>query len=84
MIQRWMNQFSVAIIENDINKIAHLVENFPLIEDISKAKEVLILLLQAREILQKAKNDTLIVMQKLKHTKQFITTNEVKKNRFIG
>ena len=85
MIQQWMNELSLAIIEENCEQIAHLVDTFPSIQDTKEAKQALVLIIQAQDILEKAKKETLLTMQKIKQTKRFLlNANETKYYRFIG
>ena len=80
-----MNELSLAIIEENCKKIAHIVYTFQSIQDTKKAKQALVLIIQAQDILEKAKKETLLTMQKIKQTKRFLlNANETKYYRFIG
>ncbi len=81
---QWMNNLTIAIIEEDCNKIGELINSVPKIEDIATAKRALILITQALFIMEKAKRETLQTMQKIKQTKAFLLSDEAKKARFIG
>ena len=80
----WMNNLTIAIIEEDCMQIGKLMDCVPKVEDISTAKKSLILIAQALIILEKAKNDTFQTMQKIKQTKAFLYSDEAKQARFNG
>lgn len=80
----WMNDLTIAIIEEDCHKIGQLIDCVPKIEDIATAKRALVLITQAIFILENAKRETFQTMQKIKQTKAFLLSNEAKRARFIG
>lgn len=81
---QWMNDLTIAIIEEDCNTIGQLINCVPKIEDITTAKRAMILITQAIFIVEKAKRETFQTMQKIKQTKAFLLSDEAKKARFIG
>lgn len=73
-----MNELSLAIIEENCEQIAHLVDTFPSIQDTKEAKQALVLIIQAQDILEKAKRDS-FNHAKIKQTKRFLlNANEAK------
>jgi hypothetical protein len=79
-----MNDLTLAIIEEDISKIGRLMQEPPLIEDITMAECALALISQAITLVDKEKNETLATMQKIKQIKAFLLADEAKNPRFIG
>ena len=83
---QWMNDLKVAIIEKNVSKIGQLIDDAPLFEkeEIEIKKEAFALISEAMTLLEKYKNETLTIMQKIKQTKAFLMADEAKNPRFIG
>lgn len=73
---KWLDEFKRAVIEEDFSKIEGLLDVIPQFEDISSSELALSLINQAREIIQKQKNDAFSKMQKIQKTKKFVESEE--------
>lgn len=69
---QWMNNLTIAIVENDVQKIAELIQDVPKFDDLDKAHEALSLIQEAIKIVDAEKAKTLEIMKKIKQTKAFI------------
>lgn len=83
-IMQWINDLTVAVIEEDSYRIGVLIDCMPSFENIQTAKEALILIKNALHVVEKQKSETFEIMQKIKQTKIFLLSDEAQKSRFIG
>ncbi len=68
----WLDDFKVAFIQNDINKLEYLANNMPKFETLDQMKEALQLIDNARTKANKLKEKTLSDMNKIKQTISFV------------
>lgn len=77
----WLNNLQIAIIEKDADTIGELVKgelSFETIEEIEKAQY---LLAEAAKLIDQMKQETSMVMQKLKKNKEFLEATTNNKNQ---
>lgn len=70
----WINDFTVAIVEENPMKIGELIEEMPQFTDISEARSAQALIQEALVLLRVEREKVFSAMQKLKKTRAFITT----------
>lgn len=80
----WMNDLTIAVIEEDSFRIGALMSCVPEFTDLNEAKSALALIGKAIEIVDRQKEEALMQMQKIKQTKAFLLSDEAKHHRFIG
>lgn len=68
----WLDNFKVAFIQNDIDKLEHLANNMPKFETLEQMQEALQLIDNARTKVNKLKEQTLADMNKIKQTISFV------------
>lgn len=81
---QWMNDFKIALIEEDVSRIASLLQSQPTLDDPALAKEMLALIQNALHLVKAEQKETLNTMLKIKQTKAFLLSDEASKARFIG
>ncbi len=70
----WTNSLKIAIIEKDIQSISRLTKALPQFTELDKAKEALSLVSTAIELVDTEKQKILETMQKIKKTKEFLSS----------
>ncbi len=70
----WTNSLKIAIIEKDIQGISKLIKTLPQFTELDKAKEALSLVSTAIELVDTEKQKILETMQKIKKTKEFLSS----------
>ena len=73
---KWLEDFKLALIEEDFTAIETLIDDIPEFPDIDSSKLALTFIEQAREVISKQKNEALLQMQKIQKTKKFIKEEE--------
>ena len=73
---KWLDEFKIAVIEEDISKIETLIDNIPQFHDIKSSELALTLINEARVIIKRQKDDALSQMQKIQKTKKFVESCE--------
>lgn len=81
---QWMNDLTIAVIEEDALRIGKLIESVPDFQDIETAKHALALIARSIEIVERQKKETFEMIQKIKQTKAFLLAEEEAKSGFIG
>lgn len=79
--QMWLNNFQIAIIEKDADKIGELVQgelSFDTREEVEKAQY---LLAEAAKLIDQMKEETSEIMKKLKKNKEFLEATTNNKNQ---
>ena len=71
----WLNNFKIAVIEEDIEKIGTLITEVPKFDTKTRAEEALALVKEATIIVDLYKSKTLKSMNKLKQTKAFLDSH---------
>ena len=74
----WINDFKLAIISKDTNKIDFLVTQMPQFESLSEMQEAFYLLNHAKELLEGLKDETAKSMKKIKDTIRYIESTSTK------
>jgi hypothetical protein len=70
--KKWINDLKIAIINNELSKIKEYSEReVPYFSSIEEAQEALLLVENAKNILQQEKNKIQIKMNQLKQTNQY-------------
>lgn len=69
---QWMNNLTIAIVENDIAKIGKLIGDVPIFEDLDDAKEALSLIQEAIKVVDEERIKTMEIMKKMQQTKLFL------------
>jgi len=70
---KWLNDLKIAVIEENIEKIEKLMNQFPnSFDDLAKANEALALTKKAIELVEIEKSKTLKEMKKIKKIKEFV------------
>ncbi len=80
---QWMNDLTIAVIEEDALRIGKLIESVPDFQDIETAQNALALIAHSIEIVERQKSETYAMMQKIKQTKAFLLAEEEAKNGFV-
>lgn len=78
MRQMWLNEFKVAIVSKNTDKINDLVINMPQFEELSEMEEAFFLFQQAEKLLNDLKNETSTTMKKIKDNISFIESTYTK------
>lgn len=71
----WLDDFKIALVENNIDKLETLANNMPKFDTISEMKEALQLIDNARTKITKLKDQTLQDMNKIKQTISFVKSS---------
>ncbi len=71
---QWINEFKIAVIEEDIDKIRELILTMPSFEKVEEMKEAFSLIGEAKKLVQKHKNQVAIEMDKIRKSKKFLET----------
>lgn len=82
-IMQWMNDLTIAVIEEDALRIGELVKSVPDFQDIETAQNALALIARSIEIVERQKKETYAMMQKIKQTKAFLLADEEAKDGFV-
>ena len=72
---KWLNDFKVAVIEENAEKIEELIDKIPSFNDESSAKEALALIHEAISIVNAQKLKALDSMNKICQTKAFLNSH---------
>ncbi|NOX14548.1 MAG: hypothetical protein GXP61_00640 [Epsilonproteobacteria bacterium] len=70
----WINSLKIAIIEDDIKSISKLTNNLPNFTILDEAQEALSLIKVATDIVNKKREETLNTINKIKQTKNFLSS----------
>ncbi len=70
----WTNDLKIAIIEEDMESISKLTKNLPEFKILDEAQEALSLVKVAINIADKKKQETLSIINKIKQTKNFLSS----------
>lgn len=70
----WNNAFTIALIEEDAQKISQLLDTMPLFETIEDASQAQGLIQEALALMCAEKEKTYEAMQKLKKTRAFVAS----------
>lgn len=76
MKRMWLNEFKIAIISKDIQKIDSLISSMPQFKEIREMEETFYLFRQADELLNTLKNETAISMKKIRDTISFVESTQ--------
>jgi hypothetical protein len=74
----WIENFTIAIVEENHTYIGELIDNIPQFETLEEAQTVCALIQEALVIMEKEKASTFVAMQKLKKTRNFVDTSTEK------
>lgn len=72
---KWMNDFKIAIIEENIENIESLINSMPEFKDKMSAKEALALIHEATNLVNSYKLKALDSMNKIRQTKAFLNSH---------
>ena len=72
----WLNEFKIALIEEDTQKLAKLAEEDLHFETIQEIEEAMYLIKQADELFQRLKDETAATMKQLKKNINFLRATE--------
>ncbi|MBP1679894.1 MAG: hypothetical protein H6Q35_233 [Proteobacteria bacterium] len=73
----WIENFTIAIVEEHHAKIGKLIYEMPEFKDINEAKCARALIKEALNVMEKEKHKTQDAMEKLKKTRAFITSANI-------
>ena len=68
----WLNDFKVAMLESNVDKLLQLIDNIPKFETIDELEEAKYLIANAYEDAHKEKNKTAKILQELKKSRSFL------------
>lgn len=72
---KWITDFKIAVIEENVKNIEKLIDSMPQFEDKASAKEALALVHEATNIVNKYKLKTLKSMNKIRQAKAFLNSH---------
>lgn len=72
----WLNQFKIAIIEKDSNKLNKLMDSIPSFDDQKEINEVLYLLKEATELMEDLRDETQGSMEQIKKNINFLNATK--------
>ena len=72
----WIQEFKIALIEQDIQKLATLIDADLQFDSIEEIEEAMYMIKEARKLLSKLKNETAISMQQLKKNRDFLNATQ--------
>jgi len=72
----WLNQFKIALIQEESEKLATLLESMPQFETLEEANEASHLLIQAYELIDTLQEETKVSMQQLKKHIDYVASTE--------
>jgi hypothetical protein len=71
----WLKELQLAIIEQDTQKMGSLVKDMPRFENLEEMRSASVLIKQALEIITKKREDTALILKKLKKHRDFLLSN---------
>lgn len=74
----WMNEFKVALVEQNIKALEILINTMPQFETLEEMEETFYLMKQAKELLEDLKNETAKSMKKIKENIRYIESTRMK------
>lgn len=72
---QWLNSLKLAVINQDIDSIQEHISKIPKITDMANAQEALALIKESINIVDKAKENALEQINKIKLTKAFLNNH---------
>ncbi len=78
---QWLNDFKIAIIEEDIKNLKELIFNMPDFENVEDMKNAFSLINEAKTLIEKKQTDIKHDMNKIQKSKKFLA-EETKKGSY--
>lgn len=72
----WLQEFKIALIEEDIDKLMELVDADLQFETIEEVQEAMVLIQQAEKLFAKLKDETALSLKQLKKSIDFVRSTE--------
>ena len=72
----WLKQFKIALIQEEVQALATLLDEMPQFNNLQEAEEASYLLIQAYELMSRLKNETSKTMQQLKKNIDYMKSTE--------
>ncbi len=72
----WLSNFKKAVILKEFGTLEHLIEEMPPLESLSQMEEAAYLLHHAKILLEAEQSSTLIALQQLRNTIDFLKATE--------
>ncbi|SFV75898.1 hypothetical protein MNB_SM-3-828 [hydrothermal vent metagenome] len=71
----WLDEFKIALVTKDIQKLETLLENIPTLQSQEEIQQALFLLQQATQLIEQLKTKTKKKMDLLQKNRSFFTTS---------
>jgi len=71
----WLDEFKIALVAKDIQKLETLLENIPTLQSQEEIQQALFLLQQATQLIEQLKTKTKKEMDLLQKNRSFFTTS---------
>lgn len=75
----WLNQLKIAVSQKDIELLGSLLSDIPNLTDKEELDSAIVLLAQAKEIIQELQNETAASMKQIKKNLEFLKSTEATK-----
>lgn len=68
----WLNNFKIALIEKDTDKLGKLIGSMPQLENLKEMEEAMYLMKEAKNLLFSLKNETALSMKQIQKNREFL------------
>ncbi|MDH4944749.1 hypothetical protein [Sulfurimonas sp. C5] len=72
----WLNQLKIAVSQKDMDLLGSLLADIPNLTDKEELDSAIVLLAQAKEIIQELQNETAASMKQIKKNLEFLKSTE--------
>ena len=72
----WLNQLKIAVSQKDMDLLGSLLADIPNLTDKEELDSAIVLLAQAKEIIQELQNETVASMKQIKKNLEFLKSTE--------
>ncbi len=80
----WLTKFKTALVLEEIDKLATLLDEMPQFSSLQEMEEAAYLLRQATELLMRNKHETALTLKHLKNTLEFLKTAQSPSNSALN
>ncbi len=74
----WLNSLKIAIVEKDSDKLSELMDALPQLQSQEEIASALVLLGEAKRVLEELKDETRLSMSKIKKSINFLKSTQAK------
>jgi len=76
----WLNNFKIALIEKDTDKLGKLMGSMPQLENLKEMEEAMYLMEEAKKLLYTLKDETALSMKQIRKSKDFLKSTTAPKD----